>query len=202
MVRSVCPVLWSCIDRFADFDFCTSCMSDLVKRESHNISHGFFPMDAAMDYSEFLRIRQNYRQNRIQSPRNTSGSTQPAVDAPPVHRNVICDVCSVEIIGVRHKCLDCPDYDLCEECISTPPLRGMHPSQHQFFAIKEPGEVVVHTVFSGDGEREPTRPSPAVPARVNLPRVRSNDVEPAVHNAMCNMCDSRIRGDRFVSIIC
>ncbi|PIL31453.1 hypothetical protein GSI_06154 [Ganoderma sinense ZZ0214-1] len=185
-----------------DFDFCTSCMSDPVKRESHDISHGFFPMNGTREYSEFLKTRESYRRSRTESPRNTSGSTQPLVDAPRVHRNVICDVCSVEIIGVRHKCLDCPDYDLCEECISTPPLRGMHPSHHQFFAIKEPGEVIVHTVFSGDGEREPTHPAPAVSPRVNLPRVHSSDVEPVVHNAVCNMCDSRIRGDRFKCLNC
>nr|VWO94379.1 N/A [Ganoderma boninense] len=171
-----------------DFDFCTSCMSDPVKRESHDISHGFFPMNGTREYSEFLGTRENYRRSRAESLINESDSTQPLIDAPPVHRNVICDVCSVEIIGVRHKCLDCPDYDLCEECISTPPLRGMHPSHHQFFGIKEPGEVIVHTVFSGDGEREPTRSAPAVSPRVNLPRVHSGDAEPVVHNAKCLNC--------------
>ncbi len=158
-------------------------------------------MDVPSDYSEFYRIRANYRQSQSQSPRNASGSTQPPADVHPTHSNVICDVCSVEIVGVRYKCLDCPDYDMCDDCISTPALRERHHSQHQFFAIEKPGEVIVHTVFSGDGEREPPRPAPAVPPRVNLPRVRSRDVEPAVHNAICNMCDSRIRGDRFVSTI-
>ncbi|KAI1793192.1 hypothetical protein LXA43DRAFT_886348 [Ganoderma leucocontextum] len=185
-----------------DFDFCTSCMSDPAKRENHNVSHAFFPMYAPSERSRFDRIHENHGRNRTQSPRHASGSTESPADALPVHRNVICDVCNAEIVGMRYKCLDCPDYDMCDECISTPALREMHHSQHQFFAIDKPGEVIVHTVFSGDGEREPPRPAPAVSPRVNLPRVHSRDVEPVVHSAMCNMCDSRIRGDRFKCLNC
>ena len=156
-------------------------------------------MDASTQYSEFYRIRDKYRQRRIQSPRSASGATHAQTDELAIHRNVICDVCNAEIVGVRHKCLDCPDYDMCDKCISTPALRETHHAQHQFFAIEKPGEVIVHTVFSSDGEREPHPPAPAVSPRVNRSRIRSRDVEPVVHNAICNMCDSRIRGDRFVS---
>jgi next-to-BRCA1 protein 1 len=27
---------------------------------------------------------------------------------PVVHRDVICDICEHTVVGVRHKCLDCP----------------------------------------------------------------------------------------------
>lgn len=43
-----------------------------------------------------------------------SRRTSPAVDAEPnqcqpvVHRNVACDNCKKTVVGVRHKCLDCP----------------------------------------------------------------------------------------------
>ena len=155
-------------------------------------------MDKPADYAKFERIRENYRRSRAESPRNGSGPARIQTGGRPVHKNIFCDVCTVEIVGVRHKCLDCPDYDMCDECISTPNLRELHHSQHQFFAIEKPGEVIVHTVFSGDGELEPSRPAQAPSPRVTVPRPR--DVEPVVHNAMCNMCDSRIRGDRFVSV--
>ncbi|TBU25294.1 hypothetical protein BD311DRAFT_700421 [Dichomitus squalens] len=182
-----------------DFDFCTSCISDPTKREEHDPSHSFFPMDKPSDYSKFDRIRANHRRTTVEPLRNDSGSAHVQTGGRLLHKNVFCDVCTVEIVGVRHKCLDCPDYDMCDECISTPHLREQHHAQHQFFAIEKPGEVVVHTVFSGDGEREPPRPAPVTP-RVNIPR--SEDVEPVVHNAMCDMCDSRIRGDRFKCLNC
>ena len=34
-----------------------------------------------------------------------------------VHEGVECDGCEMNPIrGLRFKCLDCPDFDLCEEC--------------------------------------------------------------------------------------
>lgn len=185
-----------------DFDLCTSCISDPERRAKHNISHSFFPMTVNADYTEFNRIRANHRRHEAGANRSSNEGSSAQSRTPPVHKNIICDVCNEQVVGVRHKCLDCPDYDLCEKCMSTPSLRQMHSSHHQFFAIEKPGEVIVHTVFSGDGERDPSPPSPPAPAssyRDTPPRSRARNVESVVHNAMCNLCDSRIRGDRFVS---
>ena len=34
-----------------------------------------------------------------------------------VHQAYTCDICDVgPIIGDRYHCIECPDYDLCEEC--------------------------------------------------------------------------------------
>lgn len=62
---------------------------------------------------------------------------------------------------------------------------------HEFFEIEEPGRVIVHTVFSGEGERETTPPSP----RSSIPEL---EPQPVLHNAVCDMCDSQIYGDRYV----
>ncbi len=47
----------------------------------------------------------------------------------------ICDGCDQNIAGVRHKCLDCPDWDYCTECIPNAPF--IHPN-HRFAPLYEP----------------------------------------------------------------
>ncbi|KAI0800737.1 hypothetical protein C8Q74DRAFT_1238467 [Fomes fomentarius] len=189
-----------CLD-CRDYDLCTSCISNSEIRAKHNTSHAFFPMATPADHTEYDKIRANHRKSNSETSSNTRRSSATQAQTRPVHKNIICDICNQQIVGVRHKCLDCADYDLCEKCISTPESRSRHHAQHQFFAIEKPGEVIVHTVFSGDGEREPMRPTQA---RFNppTPAPRPRDVEPVVHNAMCNLCDSRIRGDRFKCLNC
>jgi len=63
--------------------------------------------------------------------------------------------------------------------------------------------VFVHTVFSGRGERTvpharraDSRPTPG-PSDAD-----SSQVSGAVHNATCNLCDSRIEGERYKCVIC
>ncbi|KAI0361037.1 hypothetical protein OH77DRAFT_1417236 [Trametes cingulata] len=194
-----------------DYDLCTSCMSNPDRRSGHNASHAFFPVTTPGDLGgyQMARARHNHplfgrgdQQSSSQDETNRADRPpMPLQPAQPVHKNIICDSCNHEIVGVRHKCLDCPDFDLCSGCYATPFVRSQHHSAHEFFAIEKPGEVIVHTVFSGDGEREPDRPTQH-PARENAARARPRDVEPVVHNAMCNLCDSRIRGDRFKCLDC
>lgn len=70
-----------------------------------------------------------------------------------------------------------------------------HNAFHEFFAIKEPGRVIVHTVFSGDGDKPlPSQAPPAV-----RPFADSSGSSEVVHQANCDLCDSRIRGKRYVS---
>ncbi len=52
-----------------------------------------------------------------------------------VHDNIFCDVCRKNnIIGVRYKCLNCPIFDLCEQCEE----RGDHPQDHLLIKIRQP----------------------------------------------------------------
>lgn len=95
------------------------------------------------------------------------------VNSGAVHHGIVCDVCNTTIVGVRYKCLDCLDYDLCQGCMVD--RSTSHPI-HEFHKITTPGRVIVHTV----GE----------------PRERKT------HNASCDMCDSRIRGDRYKCTNC
>ncbi|KAI0778720.1 hypothetical protein BD413DRAFT_116175 [Trametes elegans] len=194
-----------CLD-CEDYDLCSNCFTSPEHRLKHNVLHAFYPVGVPGELAGYrvAAARHNhplFGRGNLQTARERGLPN--AVPAPPaavVHKNIICDICDCEIVGVRHKCLDCPDFDLCQTCIDTPSLRSQHYSGHEFFAIEKPGEVIVHTVFSGDGEREPERPQS--PTRGGTVRSRPRDVEPVVHNATCNLCDSRIRGDRFKCLDC
>jgi hypothetical protein len=56
-------------------------------------------------------------------------------DEDVIEHNALCNVCNRSIVGVRFKCLDCPDYDECAACKK----RGTsHPSDHFFYKMKDP----------------------------------------------------------------
>jgi len=80
------------------------------------------------------------------------------------------------------------DYDLCSGCIAVGGASRHNPF-HAFFEIHEPGRVVVHTVVD-EHERQ---------AANSTVRDQSPTSSPVVHSANCDLCDSRIEGDRYVS---
>jgi len=58
-----------------------------------------------------------------------------------VHKNVTCDGCLVTpIVGVRYKCCECKNYDLCEQCEQL----QVHP--HSFVKITSADDVPVSMV--------------------------------------------------------
>ena len=49
-----------------------------------------------------------------------------------MHQNIKCDICGkCPIEGIRYKCLECNDFDLCENCES------VHGHQHPLFKFKK-----------------------------------------------------------------
>ncbi|THH31949.1 hypothetical protein EUX98_g2227 [Antrodiella citrinella] len=196
---TIVGVRHKCLD-CDDYDLCTYCLSDPEQRSMHSLMHSFFPITVPEDKTGYYRVR---------DMRNTLPSIHPepsqeAAEFPRVHDNVRCDACSSTIIGMRHKCLDCPDYDLCQNCVNVGAKEAHNPF-HPFFEIEDPGDFV-HTVFSGNGERVPsaarpeTRPTPVVDEAP--PAVPTADAARVAHNATCNLCDSRIHGDRFKCLNC
>lgn len=58
-----------------------------------------------------------------------------AKDGIVLHKGITCDVCEEKpIIGIRYKCMVCPDFDMCEECHN----KGVHPAEHALVAMKKP----------------------------------------------------------------
>lgn len=66
------------------------------------------------------------------SARRGRGSSPP----PDVHDGVGCDVCDeMPIVGMRYKCRDCPNFDLCPKCISRGPSFTGHSPVHFFVGL-------------------------------------------------------------------
>jgi next-to-BRCA1 protein 1 len=101
-----------------DYDLCIPCHID--NKHGHHPKHGFTP---AVKDTVLEPIAQ-----ALLAPGRNSG------------HNAICDGCDKYIYGVRHKCLDCPDWDFCSVCIVNSSF--VHP-RHRFVPIYEPLNDVV-----------------------------------------------------------
>ncbi len=95
-----------------DYDLCKACFSK--NRHGHHPKHAFVP---AVEGTTF-----------------DADVTACLAPGRGQHHNAICDGCDAAITGVRHKCLDCPDWDYCSGCIVN--AGYIHPG-HRFVPIYE-----------------------------------------------------------------
>lgn len=96
-----------------DYDLCMEC--HISNKHGHHPGHAFTAAatDAALPtLADFL----------CNSGRN-------------VRHSAVCDGCDKFIYGVRHKCLNCPDWDYCSDCVKS--AKHIHP-RHRFVPIYEP----------------------------------------------------------------
>jgi len=64
-----------------------------------------------------------------------------------VIHNASCDVCNECIKGIRYKCSQCPDYDLCESCEAKNTQQSLHNGDHVFLKIYRPIPAGFRTVL-------------------------------------------------------
>lgn len=95
-----------------DYDLCQACFSS--DGHGHHPKHEFEPAVAGTTLPDSIRMKLRPGRNQV--------------------HQAICDGCNKFILGVRHKCLDCPDWDLCSDCIVNATL--VHP-KHRFVPIYE-----------------------------------------------------------------
>ncbi|KAL0261897.1 hypothetical protein SLS55_003330 [Diplodia seriata] len=95
-----------------DFDLCMSC--HVGSQHGHHPGHAFKPATPGVigPLAEFL-----------------------CAPGRNVRHAAVCDGCEKFIFGVRHKCLNCPDWDYCAECIKG--ATESHP-MHRFVPIFDP----------------------------------------------------------------
>ncbi|OBT92409.1 hypothetical protein VE01_09271 [Pseudogymnoascus verrucosus] len=107
----------TCVD-CEDFDLCIPCHDKV--QHGHNPKHTFAPAAADAKLESLTKALLNPGRN--------------------VSHQAICDGCDKYIYGVRHKCLDCPDWDFCQTCV--PNAEFIHP-RHRFVPIYE--SIALHT---------------------------------------------------------
>ncbi|WVN85881.1 uncharacterized protein L203_101033 [Cryptococcus depauperatus CBS 7841] len=95
------------------------------------------------------------------------------------HRRIWCDGCEQEIRGMRYKCDQCPDYDLCGSCLPLLHTSELHPIAHTFKAMLHP-ELQERIKLTPDGNAD----------------------ESSVHAATCDLCNLTIVGVRWKCLNC
>lgn len=101
--------------------------------------------------------------------------------------------CSADMTGLRYKCRDCSNYDLCGPCIDERDKH--HPTNHKFVSIARPG-APSHASERGTKLQLPVL-SPSV-----TPVVPAPAAAPVRHAATCNLCDKGIIGVRYKCLEC
>ncbi|KAL8826649.1 MAG: hypothetical protein Q9191_003665 [Dirinaria sp. TL-2023a] len=96
-----------------DYDLCVSCHMGL--KHGHHPNHAFMPASEETKLSALA--------SKLLAP------------GRDIRHSAICDGCDKDIHGVRHKCLNCPDWDFCSGCVKT--ASTSHPG-HRFVPLYEP----------------------------------------------------------------
>ncbi|KAK4689500.1 hypothetical protein P7C73_g583, partial [Tremellales sp. Uapishka_1] len=91
------------------------------------------------------------------------------------HKHISCDGCLTGIRGMRYKCDQCPDYDLCGSCLPLLHTSDLHPASHTFTAM----------LHGGLGDR-----------------IKLSDGESVKHPASCDLCSRSIIGVRWKCLNC
>jgi len=60
-----------------------------------------------------------------------------------IHPHITCDGCNRPLTGIRYKCAECDNFDLCEECEA----KNEHPAEHVVLKIRKPTRVEIFTSF-------------------------------------------------------
>ena len=67
------------------------------------------------------------------------------------HKGIRCQKCFSEpIIGIRYKCTECDDYNLCEKCEEENSKENFHNNEHVFIKLRKTKEIKKEKIYSYD----------------------------------------------------
>ncbi len=114
------------------------------------------------------------------SPNTATNNTAATAttDQPVVHYGVQCDACSqYPVVGIRYKCKECKDYDLCQNCFA----KGIHSHDMDKLEERLKGSCPYLDSLPGSSIDPSSSTSSAVPALE------------VIHPAVCDGCKNRIK---------
>ncbi|BEJ17877.1 hypothetical protein CspHIS471_0701450 [Cutaneotrichosporon sp. HIS471] len=140
-------------EQCSDYDLCGSCLPFLYTDALHPSSHTFKAM-VHPGLEERIKF---------------GGSTSSRAPHQSSRHPATCDICNEVIVGVRFKCLNCPDWDCCSACSKLIP--NVHPD-HSFVKLHKSTDYVMNAAWDAKND-------------VHHPYV------------VCDGCNLTIRGPRF-----
>jgi hypothetical protein len=135
----ICGVRYRCVN-CVDFDLCQKCEGLMTKSRGfeHPTTHLFARIDKPLPLAP--KISKPNSEVLLQDLYLSEGWVVDVSRADSFQRNVNheveCRVCYEGIHGVRYKCLNCQDYDACEECVES--KKVSHFVSHIFLKVIHP----------------------------------------------------------------
>jgi len=83
--------------------------------------------------------------NSADEAENDMGPPQFDSNGKRIHPFITCDGCQGPVAGIRYKCAQCYDFDLCEKCEAT----EQHPRHHVLLKIRVPQRVRIWATYGG-----------------------------------------------------
>ncbi|KAJ2344706.1 hypothetical protein GGF43_005391, partial [Coemansia sp. RSA 2618] len=114
--------------------------------------------------------------------RGTDTESEDDVSTAVVHPGVYCDACEASIVGVRYKCGNCVDYDLCEKCGPV----AKHNKDHLFVVMRQrhaapTNKPMLSMVYP---PIKPARRTPSTQAACAVPRTSSISIAAQAPSAL------------------
>jgi len=127
----------------------------------------------------------------------------------------VCDICDFPILGIRYKCMNCNDYDLCEFCEDNYMQLQLHNIHHIFLKVRKPlpqnrPTMLFPNIYTGNNDWEvELKESGNKSLMQNLKEklLGSKEIQKEnttiVHKSIfCSHCNLAIIGSRFNCATC
>lgn len=140
------PVLQQFVGEFLKKDHPLGNLISEITGESCSDLENMLNREASKFQKDIAKLSENLAAERAAKV-ETKTSAKTDDDFPALHTHVFCDVCDEEIVGIRYKCINCVNYDLCQACEEANLKMGHHDPEHLFLKVYKPVSLPSHRAF-------------------------------------------------------